>query len=102
MPKAAKKNSTTRKNTSANSDAARLAALSQKDCPSLPIMRQQNSDVVEAGATGFVLPVGILQQDSSIIDEQDDHLVLTIRISKEAIRNNHLLLKALSEACASR
>lgn len=47
--------------------------------------------------TRFLLPTGILEQDATIIDEQDDHVVLTLRVPISAIRENHALLMALSE-----
>jgi hypothetical protein len=58
----------------------------------------------KAGAinpAAFVLPTGILQQDFDIIDEQDDHLVLTLRVPKEVIRKYQPLLQALMEMSAS-
>jgi hypothetical protein len=49
-----------------------------------------------------VLPVVALQQDSLILDDQDNHLVLTLRISKQVIRDNHRLLMALAERSLGR
>src|SRR5882724_346952 len=46
---------------------------------------------------GFVLPTGILQQDVNIIDEQENHVVLTVRVPLNLIRDNHAMLMALSE-----
>jgi len=43
----------------------------------------------------FVLPTGILQQDFNIIDEQEDHIVLTVRVPLDLIRDNRPLLMAL-------
>jgi hypothetical protein len=43
-------------------------------------------------------PAGVLQQDVVIIDEQPDHLVLAVRVPKQMILSNHLLLMAVSEA----
>jgi hypothetical protein len=51
--------------------------------------------------TTVVLPRGLLQRDSSIIDEQADHLVLMLRIPKDVIRNNAPLLHALMEMAAA-
>jgi hypothetical protein len=45
----------------------------------------------------FMLPTGILQQDFDIIDEQENHVVLTVRVPIELIRHNHALLMALCE-----
>jgi len=45
-------------------------------------------------------PTGILQRDFDIIDEQDDHVVLTVRVPLDLIRDNHALWKALSEIAA--
>jgi len=39
-----------------------------------------------------------LRQDSVILDDQDNHLVLTLRVPKEFIRENHWMLSALSKA----
>jgi hypothetical protein len=44
-----------------------------------------------------VLPVAALHVDSCILDNQPDHLVLTIRVPKEVIRNNIPLLMALAD-----
>ena len=49
-----------------------------------------------------VLPAGVLQQDACIIDEQAEHLVLTLRVPKAKILSNHLLLMALSEVVSER
>ena len=46
---------------------------------------------------GFVIPSEILRQDSVIIDDQDHHLVLTLRVPKQLIRSNLPLLMALAE-----
>jgi len=45
----------------------------------------------------FTLPTGILQETIDIIDEQEDHIVLTVRIPKNLIRDNRALLTALCE-----
>jgi hypothetical protein len=45
----------------------------------------------------FVLPTGILQQDFDIIDEQENHIVLTVRVPIDLIRDNNALLMALIE-----
>ncbi len=50
----------------------------------------------------FVLPTGILQEDAVIIDNQEDHIVLTLRVSKDLIRDNHSLLMALLEIATRR
>jgi hypothetical protein len=38
-----------------------------------------------------------LQQDSVVIDEQENHLVMTLRASLDLIRDNHTTLMALCE-----
>ncbi|MDR3486424.1 MAG: hypothetical protein P4M05_16135 [Bradyrhizobium sp.] len=43
-----------------------------------------------------------MQQDLAILDDQDNHLVLTLRVPKEFIRENRWMLSALSEACMDR
>jgi hypothetical protein len=48
-----------------------------------------------------VLPVQAFQQDSVILDNQQDHVVLTLRVPKEVIRKNHEMLMALSEFCVA-
>jgi hypothetical protein len=40
-----------------------------------------------------------LQQDLAILDDQDNHLVMTLRVPKEFIRKNIGMLNALSESC---
>lgn len=50
----------------------------------------------------IMLPAGVLQLEACVIDEQPDHLVLTLRVPKAAILSNHHLLMALSEAAARR
>jgi hypothetical protein len=49
----------------------------------------------------FGLPLDLLQQDVDIIDDQAEHIVLTLRIPKATILKNHGLLMALSEAACS-
>jgi hypothetical protein len=44
-----------------------------------------------------VLPVQVLQQDSVILDEQEDHVVITLRVPKEWVRNNLQLLMGLAD-----
>jgi hypothetical protein len=50
----------------------------------------------------IVLPTGILQQDFDIIDEQENHIVLTVRVPIELIRDNRALLMALLEIAAEK
>jgi len=59
-----------------------------------------NIEAAIANGVAFVLPTGILQRDFDIIDEQDDHVVLTVRVPLDLIRDNHALWKALSEIAA--
>ena len=56
----------------------------------------------ELNAATIVLPKGILQQDMEIIDEQESHIVLTLRVPIDWIRKNHAMLMALSEIVKSR
>jgi hypothetical protein len=44
-----------------------------------------------------VLPVAALQMDSVILDDQEDHVVLTIRLPKEVVRNNLQLLMGIAD-----
>jgi hypothetical protein len=44
-----------------------------------------------------VLPVQALQVDSVILDNQEDHVVLTIRVPKAVVRNNLQLLMGLCD-----
>jgi hypothetical protein len=55
----------------------------------------------EQNSSTFILRLALLQEDCNIIDEQGDHVVLTIRISKATIRKNYGMLMALSEICAA-
>jgi hypothetical protein len=50
----------------------------------------------------FVLPTGILMEDACIIDEQENHVVLTVRVPLDLIRDNHAMLMALSEIATGR
>jgi hypothetical protein len=50
----------------------------------------------------IVLPTGILQQDFDIIDEQENHIVLTVRVPIDLIRDNRALLMALLEIAAEK
>ncbi len=65
------------------------------------IILQRLSDsgfrVVDWQGAGFLLPVGVLREDAAIIDEQPHHVVLTVRVPINWIRDNHALLMALSE-----
>ena len=56
----------------------------------------------DKGPVSFMLPTGILQQDMDIIDEQENHIVLTLRVPIDWIRKNHAMLMALSEIVKSR
>jgi hypothetical protein len=47
---------------------------------------------------GVLLPRDVLQQDGCIIDNQQDHIVMTVRLPKSMIRENYRLLVALTEA----
>ena len=38
-----------------------------------------------------------MNRPTSIIDEQENHIVLTVRVPIDLIRDNHALLMALSE-----
>jgi hypothetical protein len=49
-----------------------------------------------------VLPTAILKEDACIIDGQDDHVVLTVRVPLDLIRDNHPLLMALCEIAKPR
>lgn len=49
----------------------------------------------------FILPWGILQEAAEIIDDQENHIVITLRIPKEVIRNYQPLLRALIEMAAA-
>lgn len=53
---------------------------------------------MKQGIGAFTMSTAVLREDACIIDEQDGHLVLTLRISKETILRNHGLLAALSDA----
>jgi hypothetical protein len=50
----------------------------------------------------ITLPAAILQEDACIIDEQENHVVLTVRVPLDLIRDNHALLMALSEIAKPR
>jgi hypothetical protein len=45
----------------------------------------------------ITLPAAILQEDAAVIDEQENHIVLTVRVPLDLIRDNYALLMALSE-----
>jgi hypothetical protein len=63
----------------------------QRKADELKLRRHPESDELR------LLPVAALQQDSVILDEQLDHIVLTLRVPKAAIRNNIPLLMALAD-----
>jgi hypothetical protein len=68
----------------------KTASKKQKRSPNdLKLRRHPKSDELR------LLPVAALVMDSVILDNQADHLVVTLRIPKAAIRNNILLLKGL-------
>jgi hypothetical protein len=56
--------------------------------------------VQELNPAAIMLPKGILQQDFDIIDDQENHIVLTVRVPKNLIRDNQRLWQALSEMAA--
>jgi hypothetical protein len=45
----------------------------------------------------ITLPAAILQQDAVVIDEQENHVVLTVRVPIDVIRDNQTTLMALIE-----
>jgi hypothetical protein len=45
----------------------------------------------------IMLPAAVLRQDAVIIDEQENHIVLTVRVPLDWIRDNHATLMALCE-----
>lgn len=49
------------------------------------------------GEATFTLPAAVLRQDAVVIDEQENHIVMTMRLPIDLIRNNHTTLMALSE-----
>jgi hypothetical protein len=85
MPKAAKTNSTPRR-------TASLRKTSPAAAPARPIV-----DPIFPNPAAFVLPTGILQHDAVIIDEQENHIVMTVRLPIDLIREKRALLTALLE-----
>jgi hypothetical protein len=55
------------------------------------------TESIDREKSTYFLPTGILQQDAVVIDEQENHIVLTVRLPIDLIRNNHTTLMALSE-----
>jgi hypothetical protein len=47
---------------------------------------------------GVLLPQAVLHQNGCIIDNQRDHIVMTVRLPKSMVRDNYRLLVALTEA----
>jgi hypothetical protein len=56
----------------------------------------------ENNSSTFILPRDLLQRDADIIDEQDQHIVLTLRLLKQLIRDNRQLLMGLAERSLGR
>jgi hypothetical protein len=52
---------------------------------------------IDKSSGGFMLPTAILQQDAVVIDEQENHIVMTLRLPIDVIRDNHTTLMALIE-----
>jgi hypothetical protein len=50
----------------------------------------------------FTLPVAALQLDSVILDNQEDHVVMTLRVPKAVIRSNMQLLMGLADRSLGR
>jgi hypothetical protein len=50
----------------------------------------------ERKSSAVILPRAIFDQDCQVIDEQDEHVVLTSRLLKKLIRDNHGLLMELA------
>jgi hypothetical protein len=57
----------------------------------------QRKNQIMAGS--FIVPS--INVDSCIIEEQDDHLVLAIRVPRATIVSNMALLGALAECCGA-
>jgi hypothetical protein len=92
MPKAAKQSTTNREATGAAKRAPKKRPSQLKtsaEKAELKLRRHPASDELR------VLPVAALHVDSVILDDQPDHLVLTLRIPKAVIRNNIPLLTGL-------
>src|SRR4029077_5062347 len=51
----------------------------------------------ELNPTTIFLPAAILQQDAVVIDEQENHVVMTLRLPIDVIRDNQTTLMALIE-----
>ena len=60
------------------------------------------TESIDREKSTYFLPTGILQQDAVVIDEQENHIVLTVRVPLNLIRDNHALLMALSEIAKPR
>jgi hypothetical protein len=77
-----------------------LIARSKGCCVSTISSRRESKPMSKARSETdpIMLPAGVLRPDFCIIDEQPDHLVLTVRVPKATILKHHLMLLALSEA----
>jgi hypothetical protein len=56
-----------------------------------------NADRISTTASTFTLPTAVLLEDAAIIDEQESHIVLTLRLPLDWIRRNQTTLRALIE-----
>jgi hypothetical protein len=57
-------------------------------------MANEEFKAVAINPSAFVLPKGILTEDACIIDEQENHVVLTVRVPLDLIRDNQALLRS--------
>jgi len=113
MPKAKKQNTTIRKpflrqkrlpkNKPREGLAFINAAYQRKTAREPNLMRKLKMRKIPAdGPELRLLPVQAFQQDSVILDNQDDHVVLTVRVPKAVIRDNIPLLMGLAERALGR
>jgi hypothetical protein len=61
------------------------------------IMQTESDQYTAIEPSIITLPAAILLQDTVMIDEQENHVVLTLRLPIDLIRDNHATLMALCE-----
>jgi hypothetical protein len=86
MAKAARKSTKTTRSAPKKRPPQRKTSVERDE---LKLRRHPESDELR------LLPVAALVMDSVILDNQESHLVLTIRVPKAVIRNNIPLLRGL-------
>jgi hypothetical protein len=92
MPKAAKKNNTPRRTASLRRTKKVGTVLSAPTRTSPAGAPARPIAAIDKKPGTFLLPTAILQQNAAVIDEQENHIVMTVRLPSDPHLDNDSLL----------